>query len=261
MKKATCAILILVVLLFFLPVAALLLASFLDGNLLKDGMKGACFSLLQYRSVFQNAPLLKAFKNSLLIAFSVLLIQIPLSAVFGFALSNFRGKAAFFIKLTLALSLLLPFESIMVPLFKLSKWTNLYDKQIALILFQAFSPLPFLFVSLLISSVDGDLIKAASLDTDSSVLIFTKIILPPILPGLCVTALLCFSEAWNLTEPALILLPDSRLQPASIAINDITERSMNAPFAASILYSAPVIFLYLLTMRLFNRDDHAFGSF
>jgi len=256
LKKCTYILLFLVMFLFFLPAATLFFASFFDGNILKNSVADANFSFMQYANVLKNESLLRNFRNSFLISFSVLMIQFPASVILGYALSRFKGRFAIFIKCTLAVSLLLPFESIMVPVFRLGKWLNLYDRQLSVILLETFSPVSFLFVSLLISSVDADLINAASLDTDSDFRIFTKIIFPLILPGICVLTLLCFSESWNLTEPALILLPDERLRPASVAINDISERSQASSYAASVLYSLPVVLVYLpLASTLLRKES------
>lgn len=258
MKKSAGILLLVLMLLFSLPAAALILASLFDGNILKNGVSDASFSFMQYANVFKNESLIRNFRNSIVISLSVLLIQLPSSLLLGYALSCFKGRLALFIRCTLAVSLLLPFESIMVPVFRLAKWTNLYDKQLSVILPEAFSPISFLFVSLLISSVDSDLIMAASLDTNSGFRIFTKIIFPVILPGLCVLALLCFSESWNLTEPALILLPDERLRPASVAINDISERSLTSSYAASVLYLLPEVLLYLFLASALLRKESIF---
>jgi len=257
-RKFSIIVLFLIMAVFLAPFLLLLFASFFDGNPLKNGFEDVSFTLSQYVSAFQDPLLMEKFLNSVKISLYSLFIQMPASIMLGYALTVINGRWAFFIKGTLIVALLLPFESIMVPVFKMSKWAHLYDKQISVVLLQAFSPMAAIFISLLITSVDSDLVKAASLDTNSSFLIFTKIILPLILPGLSVCALICFLESWNLTEPALILLPDEHLRPASIAINDLSERSENASIAASVLYSLPVIFLYLPLSKVIIRKESIF---
>lgn len=243
---------------FLAPVFLLICASFLEGNALKTGFAGCSFTLSQYISVFHDPSLMEKFLNSVKISFFTLSVQMSSSILLGYALSIIKGKWAVFLKSTLILALLLPFESIMVPVFKLSKWINLYDKQISVVLLRAFSPIALVFISVLISSVDSDLVKAASLDTNSLILIFRKVTLPLILPGLCVCALICFLESWNLTEPALILLPDEHLRPASIVINDLSEKSENAAPASSVLYSLPIIFMYLPLSKIILRRESFF---
>ena len=44
----------------------------------------------------------------------------------------------------------------MVPVFKMSRWLNLYDTQLAVILMQAFSPLGPLIAWLLIRAIPGE---------------------------------------------------------------------------------------------------------
>lgn len=252
------AVLLLMMAAFLAPFLLLICASFFEGNALKTGFAGCSFTLSHYISALHDPSLMEKFLNSVKISLITLVIQMPSSILLSYALCVIKGKWVVFIKSTLILALLLPFESIMVPVFKLSKWTNLYDKQISVILLQAFSPIATIFISVLISSVDPDLVKAASLDTNSFILIFRKISLPLILPGLCVCVLICFLESWNLTEPALILLPDERLRPASIVINDLSERSENASLASSVLYSLPIMLMYLPLSKIILRRESFF---
>lgn len=257
-KTASNTILLLIIAVFLAPFLLLLFASFFDGNPLKNGFENCSFTLSEYISFFRDPSLTEKFLNSIKISLSTLAIQMPAAIMLGYALTVIKGRWAHFIKVTLILTLLLPFESVMVPLFKLTKRIHLYDKQISVILLQAFSPIAAVFISLLIASIDSDLVKAASIDTNSAAIIFTKITFPLILPGLCVCALICFLESWNLTEPALILLPDEHLRPASIVINDLSERSENASLASSVLYSLPVIFMYLPLSKIILRRESFF---
>ncbi len=68
-----------------------------------------------------------------------------------------------------------------------------------------------------------------------------KIILPQIIPALVILLLLSFAEAWNLVEPAIILLDHDELRPVSVSLNDFHEVS----WAGAALYAMPVIALYM----------------
>ena len=141
----------------------------------------------------------------------------------------------------------------MVPVFRLSKWTGLYDHRMAVILLQAFSPLGPLAVWLFAASVPGEQWEAARLDTSSLLTIYLRIILPQLVPGLCVLGLLCFAEVWNLVEQPLILLADDALLPASLSLNDL-ELKGAGPYAGAVLYSLPVVILYAATGLVLHRN-------
>ena len=60
-----------------------------------------------------------------------------------------------------------------------------------------------------------------------------------------VLLLLCFAEAWKLVDSPSILLPDTYLRPASMALNDISSRDKGYTYADAVMYSLPIVALYL----------------
>ena len=253
MKKLSAVVLILFLFLFSLPLLVLLLASFVQGNIAALTQEEGSFTLLQYRMVFENEAIMTRFKNSAVISIATLAIQLPVSLLGGFYLAKQTKYRAAAVRMFLLILLLLPFQSIMVPVFRLSKWTGLYDHQIAVILLQAFSGLGPLAVWLFVRSVPEEQWEAAQLDTASHLVIYVRIILPQLIPSLCVLGLLCFSEVWNLVEQPLILLPDETLLPASLSLNDL-ELKTAGPYAGAVLYSLPVVLLYCIVGRGFKTD-------
>lgn len=241
MRKVTACALAGVLLAFALPVLALVAASFFQGSLRP--------SLGQYTALFQNEALLLAVENSARIALGTLVMQLPLSVLGGLFLARSSMKGGGMLRALLLLMLLLPFQSIMVPVFKISRWLNLYDTQLAVILMQAFSPLGPLIAWLLIRGIPAEHWEAAALDCRSQTVIFLRAILPQLLPGLAVLMLLCFADAWNLVDLPLILLPDAQLRPASLMLNDINS---SGSYAEAVLYALPILIMYgvaLLTLK------------
>ena len=243
MKKTGAVILILFLFLFALPLLILLLSSFSQGSMLNLLQGKGGLTLEQYQAALESEEILLRFKNSAVISAATLTIQLPVSLLGGFYLVKQRKRRAAAIRFFLTVLLLLPFQSIMVPVFRLSKWTGLYDSQMAVILPQAFSALGPLAVWLLVSSLPEEQWEAAQLDTASHLTIYARVILPQLAQGLCAVGLLCFAEAWNLVEQPLILLSDETLLPASLSLNDL-ELKNTGPYAGAALYSAPVLLLY-----------------
>ena len=243
MKKFGAVLLIGFLALFAFPLLALLISSFAQGSLMDFICGKAGLSLSQYQAVLESEEIMRRFKNSAVISAAALALQTPVSLLGGFYLAKQRKRRAAVIRFFLTVLLLLPFQSIMVPVFRLSKWTGLYDRQIAVILLQGFSPLGPLAVWLLVSPLPPEQWEAAQLDTASHLTIYGRVILPQLTPGLCVMGLLCFSEVWNLVEQPLILLPDEALRPASLSLNDL-ELKNTGPYAGAVLYSLPILILY-----------------
>ncbi|MBQ3157758.1 MAG: carbohydrate ABC transporter permease [Clostridia bacterium] len=256
MKKITACVLVVLLLTFALPMLMLFAASFFQGDLISF-LKGETVFLQaswqRYTIMFDNEELLIQLMNSIKIALSTLILQLPLSVLGGLFLARSSIKGVGLIRVLLLLLLLLPFQSIMVPVFKMSRWLNLYDTQLAVILMQAFSPLGPLIAWLLIRAIPGEHWEAALLDCKSQLTIFCRAIMPQLLPGLAVLTLLCFAEAWNLVELPLILLPDTELRPASLMLNDI--RSGSNQYAEAVLYALPILLLYGITGITLKKED------
>ena len=256
MKKITACVLVILLLTFALPMLVLFAASFFQEDLISF-LKGETVFLQaswqRYTIMFDNEEMLMQLMNSIKIALSTLVLQLPLSVLGGLFLARSSIKGIGLIRVLLLLLLLLPFQSIMVPVFKMSRWLNLYDTQLAVILMQAFSPLGPLIAWLLIRAIPGEHWEAALLDCKSQLTIFSRAIMPQLLPGLAVLTLLCFAEAWNLVELPLILLPDTELRPASLMLNDI--RSGSNQYAEAVLYALPILLLYGITGIMLKKKD------
>ena len=235
MKKGSAMLLCLILLIFLLPVLLIFALS-----LLSTGHGGFSLTLKQYRGVFADKDLMRRFGNSARITLGTLALQMPLSMVGGLVLSRLRGWSRNVIAGALLLMLLLPFQSYMMPVFKLCKEHGLYDTQWALILLYALSPLGSLIMFAFIRMIPEEQWEAAALETSSIIRTSITVVLPQLLPAVVILLLLAFAEAWNMVEPAIILLRDSWFQPASVSLNNLH----SIPYAGAALYCVPVLMLY-----------------
>ena len=151
------------------------------------------------------------------------------------------------------LALLLPFQVIMLPVYKMSLASGLYDSYWSVVLRAAFAPLGTLISVVLIRGVPESQWEAASLETNSLFETMRLVILPQILPGLAVLGLLVFADTWNMVEQPLILLPTPEKRPLSLAFNDILKTNTDYLYAGSALYALPIVAVYFLLFGLSAR--------
>ncbi|MGO4272436.1 carbohydrate ABC transporter permease, partial [Paenibacillus sp. TAF58] len=76
-------------------------------------------------------------------------------------------------------------------------------------------------------------------------IIFARIILPLIKPGLAALIVLLFVDYWNMVEQPLIFLKEEFQYPLSLYLSQIQQRERGVIFAASVLYMAPMVLLFL----------------
>lgn len=235
MKKGSIILLGLILFIFLLPVLLIFALSVLN-----TGEGGISLTLGQYRGVFADKDLMRRFGNSARITLRTLLLQMPLSIIGGLVLSRLRGWGRNVIVGAMLLMLLLPFQSYMMPVFKLCKEHGLYDTQWALILLYALSPLGSLIMFAFIRMIPEEQWEAAALETSSLIRTSLTVVLPQLVPAVVILLLLTFAEAWNMVEPAIILLKDSWFQPASVSLNNFSSVS----YAGAAMYCVPILILY-----------------
>jgi multiple sugar transport system permease protein len=193
--------------------------------------------------------------NSLILCGGATLLTVVCAALAAYPLSRFRSRLNRPFLLTILFATSLPITAIMVPVYALFVQVNLIDTMQGTILFFAASQLPFA-IWLMKNFMDGvpkELEEAAWTDGASSMQSLVRIVLPLMGPGVAVVTVFSFVVMWgNFFVPFMLLLTPDQM-PASVSINEFFgNRGMVAYgqlAAFSIVYSTPVILLYVLIAR------------
>lgn len=219
----------------------LLPQSFHLGNYIK-GWKG-----------FAKVSFTVFFKNSLIISGLATVGAVCSSAIiaYGFARCNFKGKGIWFS--AMLVSMMLPFQIIMIPqyiLFNQMGWVGTY---LPLIVPHFFGQGFFIFLNIqFIKGIPRDLDEVAKIDGCSIYGIFTRIILPLIKPSIVTSAIFSFMWRWDDFMSSLIFLNNPLQYPVAYALKlfaDPTAGSdWGAMFAMATLSLVP-IFIIFLTMQ------------
>ncbi|WBO63785.1 carbohydrate ABC transporter permease [Streptomyces camelliae] len=193
--------------------------------------------------------------NSLILCGGATALTVVCAALAAYPLSRFRSRLNRPFLLTILFATSLPITAIMVPVYALFVRVNLIDTLQGTILFFAASQLPFA-IWLMKNFMDGvpkELEEAAWTDGASSLQSLVRIVLPLMGPGVAVVTVFSFVIMWgNFFVPFMLLLSPDQM-PASVSINDFFgNRGMVAYgqlAAFSVIYSTPVILLYVLVAR------------
>ncbi|MCX3291976.1 carbohydrate ABC transporter permease [Streptomyces sp. NEAU-H22] len=193
--------------------------------------------------------------NSLILCGGATLLTVVCAALAAYPLSRFRSRFNRPFLLTILFATSLPITAIMVPVYALFVQVDLIDTMQGTILFFAASQLPFA-IWLMKNFMDGvpkELEEAAWTDGASVFQSLIRIVLPLMGAGVSVVTVFSFVMMWgNFFVPFMLLLTPDQM-PASVSINDFFgNRGMVAYgqlAAFSIVYSTPVILLYVLIAR------------
>ncbi|OMF36700.1 sugar ABC transporter permease [Paenibacillus sp. FSL H8-0548] len=208
-------------------------------------------TLEQYGKVLVGSPrYLMMFWNSVFMVVPIIAGQTLVAALAAYAFSKlqFRGREHVF--LVYVLTMLMPFQVTLVPNYIMADKLSLLNSSNAIILPGVFASFGVFMLRQFMLDIPYAYIEAAKMDGAGHVRIFYKIIIPMIKPGLSALVILLFVDYWNMVEQPLIFLDDPFKQPLSVYLSSINGE-LGIAFAASMLYMAPMVLLFLYAETYF----------
>lgn len=218
------------VLVIFVPLVYVVMASFMDPNVLNN--QGISFrfqdwTLDAYRRVLENEMIWRGFGNSLFysVAFAFISVLVTLLAAYPMSKKEFVGRNFFNVIFIITMF----FGGGLIPTFILINNLRLVNTVWAVLLPGAFNVWNMILARTYYQSIPGELREASELDGASEVQHFFKIMLPVCKPIIAVLALWSFVGMWNSYFDAMIYLNDANLQPLQLVLRSILVQNTPQP--------------------------------
>lgn len=254
--------LILIAISMLYPFFAMISLSFVDNNEI-FAHAGRIFhqnlTLNNYKNVFTEIPIALYFFNSLVVATITTIGQVVFAALAGYAFArlNFKYKNALF--LLILITMLIPPQVNIIPLFFLMRELHLIDTYQALILPALFGGFGIFLMRQYFLGLPKDLEEAAKIDGCNLFQTFFKIDLPLALPTVATLAIFTFVTTWNsFMWPLIVTNSESmRTLPVGLAIYKGSFRELTLwgnLLACSVICTVPVIGVFLLGKKYFISD-------
>ena len=246
----------LLLLLNLYPIVWLILNSFKTEKELSLNPVGLPKELLwsNYAQAWKTAHLGTYFLNSLVAAIPAVLITLLIGALGAFFISRFEFKFKGAVLLYLSLGMLIPIQAMLVPLFiemrifgLLDAWFTLWFPYVAFNL----SITVFILVGFM-NSFPREVEEAAIIDGCGIMGIFSRIILPTLLPALATGFVLNFLYNWNDFSFALVLINDDKLKTLPLGLANFSgafNRSYSVQMAAITLVLVPTLRFYVSVQK------------
>ncbi|MFJ8146354.1 carbohydrate ABC transporter permease [Streptomyces sp. NPDC096094] len=195
------------------------------------------------------------WRNSILVTLSAVLLAlvVALGAAYAVARLRWRGRRQFVLAVFIAQ--MAPWESLIIPIYIISRDTGMLDRLPTLTLIYFMITLPFTVVVLrgFIAGIPPELEEAAQVDGCTRAGAFRKVAFPLLAPGLMATSLFGFITAWNEFTYANFLIikqQDSRTLPVWLSSFQSTfGTDWGATMAASTLFALPALVIFLALQR------------
>jgi multiple sugar transport system permease protein len=217
---------------------------------------------------FDNYAALEAFgsgilhytSNSLLVSVGTVLLTVTISLLAGYGFSRFRFpfKEALFV--LIMTTIMIPFQSILTPLFVMLSRIGLQNSHLGLMLVYTTLQLPFsvFMMRIAFDAVPRDIEEAARIDGRSTATILLRVMLPLVLPGIITVAIFAFLNSWNEFLAALVLLTGDDSYTLPVMMTAVRSGRMGsvdwgALQAGVTLMMLPCLIIFLLLQRFYIR--------
>jgi multiple sugar transport system permease protein len=246
-------------LLWLLPIGAALITAFRTmDDISINGFWSIpqVFSTENFSKAWTTARVNSYMLNSFIITIPSLLGMLFLSSLSAYALARFKFRGNLLIYFMYVAGTLLPFQILLLPVFRLTNALGLYDTHGALILIHVTFQLGFCTFVLrnFMRTIPGEILDAARVDGCSEFRNYWQIMLPLSLPSLAALATLEFTWVFNDFLWALILVSSDAVKPVTAGLATLqgqwrTDWALIT--AGALLSTVPTVLVFIFLQRYF----------
>lgn len=208
-----------------------------------------------YAAAWEKANIFSHAGNSILVTLCSVTFIVGFGSLASYALTRmgFRWLSAAIFTFFLT-GLILPSSAGLIPLFIQLREMHLFDTKLGLMLIYTAQGLPvtvFLFVKFF-QSLPRELEEAATVDGLGHMGIFTRIVLPIVLPVAVTAVIINALTVWNDFFNAMVYTsdPSNKTLPLGlVAFKGQFSTDWGQLFAASTLIALPILLLYMFLQR------------
>jgi ABC-type glycerol-3-phosphate transport system permease component len=210
-----------------------------------------------YFTVFTRAPFFYWFRNSIIVTVSLTLIVLFTSSIAGFVFAKYKFPGRTVLFWIILGSMMVPFQTTMIPNFLIVNAIGLYNTLLALIVPMMISGFGIFLCRQFCENIPDSLWEAALIDGASDLSIYLRIMVPLLRPCLAALGIFTFLASWNEFLQALIMLESVRNMTLPIALSYFTNGAhsvdIGACMAAAALIMTPVTIVFLTFQKHFIK--------
>ena len=202
--------------------------------------------------------------DSMLNSFIVTIVSVFIIAVLGvfasfaFAKMRFRGKEL--IKLCIMMTLFIPMQVTMIPMYAMFSKLGLIDSYAGVIVSYVSVGLPstIMLMTTFFKQIDNGILEAAKIDGAGYLRLTRHVIVPIGISGIIISIVTNFLMCWNDVFTPMILLPGSEKKTVMVAIASLMSSRTNLDpgykMAGLLLSLLPTLIVYLIFQKFIMMD-------
>ena len=243
-----------------LPILGLFLSAFKTDTQIIQGPFSLpqSWNLENFRQAWFTGRFNIFFKNSVVVSLAVVIASVFLSVLMGYAFGLLPMPGKKWLFPLVLLGYMVPFESVIIPLYHFLDLLGLRDSYWALILPQIGLSVSFgtLWMTSFFENAPRDLVDAAAMDGCNRWQTLWQVLWPLAKPSITTLIVLIFMWTWNEFLLALVLIQDETLRTLPVGLAFFQGKyTANIPLlaAGALIVALPTVVVYVLFQRFFIR--------
>ncbi len=212
------------------------------------------WTLHQYLYVGDSIPILEMTKNTVIFAGGVTIISLLFDSMAGYAFARMRFKGSKILFSIILLTMMVPFQIIMTPLYIEVYKLGLLDSYLGLILPRATSAFGIYMMSSFFQGLPKSLEESGRIDGMSEFRIFRSIMMPLCKPALVSLGIFHFMNNWNDLLYPLMLTSSQNKRTLSAGLAVLVGNKVikyGPTLAATMISLTPLLVLYIFCQKYF----------
>lgn len=247
---------IVLALIFLLPIIFALLNSFKsNGEMLRSFVTWPeVWRPENYVKVWSDMNYPRTLLNTVLVTAFGVGGTLLFSAMAAYRISRMNAARGFWLLIFLTVSMMVPFQTIMIPLVKLASTLSMTNSRTGLIIIiiALFAPFTIFLYRGFMLQLPQELEEAAKIDGANIYQTFFSIILPLLMPVTATAAVLNVLWVWNDFILSFLLLQRENVMTLQLAVYryfGTYSQEWNLALVSLVLAAIPVLILYLVMQR------------
>ncbi len=220
------------------------------------------WTLHQYLYVGDSIPIFEMTKNTVIFAGGVTVISLLFDSMAGYAFARMRFKGSKVLFSIILLTMMVPFQIIMTPLYIEVYKLHLLDSYLGLILPRATSAFGIYMMSSFFQGLPKSLEESGRIDGMSEFRIFWSIMMPLCKPALVSLGIFHFMNNWNDLLYPLMLTSSQNKRTLSAGLAVLVGNKVikyGPTLAATMISLTPLLILYIFCQKYFIEGVAASG--
>lgn len=214
------------------------------------------WSIESFVKVWTSAGMSRYVVNTFIITIPSVIGALLISSLSAYALAFYKFKGNKFLLLLFVSGMLIPFQMLMIPVYRFSDQLGINNTYWSVILFHIAFQIGFctFFLRNFMKGIPFSIFEAAIVDGASDFRIYSQLILPLSVPSMAALGVLEFTWIWNDLLWSLVLLQSDKLKPVTLGLANMQGEFIsyyNQLAAGSLIAAFFPLIVFLIFQRYF----------